>query len=156
MSLNSNFKGLLSLLNRFEAKYMVVGGYAVMLYTEPRFTKDLDIWVESTPDNAQKVFRALAEFGAPLAGMNPSEFAQPDVIYQLGMPPSRIDVLTSITGVVFADAWGRKTVASFGDLQAFFLNATDLIQNKRATGRPTDLLDCARLEETGKFAQDPE
>ena len=120
MSLNSNFKELLSLLNRFEAKYMVVGGYAVMLYTEPRFTKDLDIWVESTPDNAQKVFRALAEFGAPLAGMNPIEFSQPDVIYQLGMPPSRIDVLTSITGVVFADAGEERPLLRLGTSRRSF------------------------------------
>jgi hypothetical protein len=140
----------LSALNRCEAKYLVVGGYAVMVYTEPRYTKDLDIWVESTPDNALRVFRALAEFGAPLAGMNPAEFEQPDVIYQLGIPPSRIDVLTSITGVEFADAWGRKTVAMFGDVRACFINPEDLIQNKRATGRPTDLVDCARLEETRK------
>ena len=90
--------------------------------------------MESTLENAQLVFRALAEFGAPLAGMNPAELAQPDVIYQLGMPPARIDVLTSITGVDFAHAWGRKTVASFGELQAFFINARDLIQNK---ARPT-------------------
>jgi hypothetical protein len=133
---------------------MVVGGYAVMLYTEPRYTKDLDIWVEATPDNAQRVFRALAEFGAPLAGMNPGDFTQPDVIYQLGIPPSRIDVLTSITGVEFADAWGRKTVASFGELRAYFINVTDLIQNKRATGRATDLVDCALLEEARRFRPD--
>lgn len=156
MSLNSNFKDLLSALNRCEANYMVGGGYAVMLYTEPRYTKDLDIRVESAPDNAERVFRALAEFGAPLAGMNPGEFAQPDVIYQLGMPPSRTDVLTSITGVEFANAWGRKTVASFGELRAFFINAEDLIRNKRATGRPTDLADCARLEEARKFRPDPQ
>jgi hypothetical protein len=156
VSLNSSFKDLLSVLNRCEAKYLVVGGYAVMLYTEPRYTKDLDLWIESTPDNAQRVFRALAEFGAPLAGMNPEDFTQPDVIYQLGMPPSRIDVLTSITGVEFADAWRRKTDASFGDVPANFIHAVDLIQNKRATARPSDLVDCARLEEARKFRPDPE
>jgi hypothetical protein len=127
-----------------------------MLYTEPRYTKDLDLWIESTPDNAQRVFRALAEFGALLAGMNPEDFTQLDVICQLGMPPSRIDVLTSITGVEFADAWRRKTVASFGDVPATFIHAADLIQNKRATARPSDLVDCARLEEAQKFRPDPE
>jgi len=86
--------------------------------------------------------------------MNPSEFTQPDVIYQLGVPPSRIDVLTSITGVAFADAWERKTVSSFGEVRAFFISEADLIQNKRATGRPTDMVDCARLEEAGKFRRD--
>ena len=150
MSPNSNFRDLLSALNRCGAKYMVVGGYAVMLYTEPRFTKDLDVWVEASPENAPRVFRALAEFGAPLAGIQAGEFAQPDLIYQLGMPPSRIDVLTSITGVEFADAWVRKTEARFGDLQAFFIGCQDLLVNKRATARATDLVDCERLENIRK------
>ena len=111
MSPNSTFKDLLSALNGCGAKYLVVGGYAVMLYTEPRYTKDLDIWVEPSPDNALRVFRALAGFGAPLAGIHADDFAVPDLIYQLGVPPSRVDILTSISGVDFADAWGRRQKA---------------------------------------------
>ena len=110
MSLNSNFKDLLSALNRFEAKYMVVGGYAVIFYTRASIYQRIWTYGSNNQMNAQKVFRALAEFGAPLLEMNPGDFAKPDVIYQLGMPPSRIDVLTSITGVEFADALQRKTV----------------------------------------------
>ena len=147
MSPNSNFKDLLSALNGCGAKYLVVGGYAVMLYTEPRYTKDLDIWIEPSPDNALRVFRALAEFGAPLAGIHAEDFALPDLIYQLGMPPSRVDILTSISGVDFEDAWGRRKKAEFGDIQTMFISLGDLIMNKRTTGRTTDLADCERLEE---------
>ena len=118
-----------------------------MLYTEPRFTKDLDIWIEPSLDNAVRVFGALAEFGAPLAGIHAEEFAEPDLVYQLGMPPSRVDILTSISGVDFGDAWGRRKEAEFGDIQTVFISLGDLITNKRTTGRTTDLADCERLEE---------
>ena len=147
MSPNSHFKDLLSALNDCEARYLVVGGYAVMLYTEPRYTKDLDIWIEPSLDNAMRVFRALAGFGAPLAGIRPEDFAVPDLIYQLGIPPSRVDILTSISGVEFEDAWGRRKVAEFGDIQTMFIGLGDLIANKRTAGRTTDLADCERLEE---------
>jgi hypothetical protein len=148
VSPNSHFKDLLNALNGCGAKYLVVGGYAVMLYTEPRYTKDLDIWIEPSPDNAVRVFRALAEFGAPLAGIRAEDFAVPDLIYQLGMPPSRVDILTSISGVDFEGAWGRRTEAEFGDIQTVFISLGDLITNKRTTGRTTDLADCERLEES--------
>ena len=147
MSPNSHFKDLLSALNDCGAKYLVVGGYAVMLYTEPRYTKDLDIWIEPSPDNAMRVFRALAGFGAPLAGIHVEDFAVPDLIYQLGVPPTRVDILTSITGVDFEEAWGRRKVAEFGDIQTKFISLGDLITNKRTTGRTTDLADCERLQE---------
>lgn len=152
MNPNLHFKDLLNALNMCGAKYLVVGGYAVMFYTEPRYTKDLDIRTEAGPDNSMRVFRALAEFGAPLAGITPDEFAQPDVIYQLGMPPSRIDILTSITGVEFADAWERRTPSRYGDLPVHFISAEDLLRNKRATARATDLVDCERLEQAAKDA----
>ena len=147
MNPNSHFRDLLNALNGCGAKYLVVGGYAVMLYTEPRYTKDLDIWIESSPDNAARVFRALAGFGAPLSGIRAEDFAEPDLIYQLGMPPSRVDILTSISGVDFEDAWGRRQEAEFGDTSAMFIGLGDLIANKRTTGRTTDLADCERLEE---------
>ncbi len=125
---NFHFSELLKIFNANGVKYLVVGGYAVMLYTEPRLTKDLDLWVGDDGDNASRVFRALAEFGAPLEGVEPADFAKPDLIYQLGMPPSRIDVLTSITGVDFETAWARRSEADYGELTAPFmptLNARD-------------------------------
>jgi hypothetical protein len=146
---NSNFKDLLSILNAAEVRYLIVGGYAVMLYSEPRFTKDLDVWIEASPENAARVYRALAAFGAPLANVKAEDFAAPDLIYQLGVPPVRIDILTSITGVAFADAWPRRKLADFDDVPAHFIAIQDLLTNKRSTGRTADLLDCERLEEAG-------
>jgi hypothetical protein len=144
---NSNFKDLLSALNLCEARYLVVGGYAVMLYSEPRYTMDLDIWIDRTGDNARRVFRALAGFGAPLKGIESSEFTRPEIVYQLGMPPSRIDILTSITGVEFEQAWSRRTVSEFDGISVPFIALGDLIADKRQTGRLSDLADCERLEE---------
>src|SRR4051794_29299973 len=103
--MNSDFKELLRLFNERDVRYLVVGGYAVMKYTEPRFTKDLDVWVEASVENARAVFAALREFGAPLSGIAPEDFAAEGCIYQMGRPPARVDVLTSIDGVRFADAW---------------------------------------------------
>jgi hypothetical protein len=117
-----------------------------MLYSEPRFTHDLDLWVGESGDNADRVYRALAEFGAPLSGVEPADFAKPDLIYQLGMPPSRIDVLTSITGVEFEAAWAGRKEASYGDVVAPFLGLEDLLRNKRATARASDLADLEHLE----------
>ena len=118
-----------------------------MLYTEPRYTKDLDVWVRPAAENADRAFRALAEFGAPLAGIQPADFAKTDLIYQLGMPPSRIDVVTSISGVTFDEAWPRRKKADFDDIPVEFIGLDDLLSNKRAVGRASDLADCERLQE---------
>ena len=119
-----------------------------MLYSEPRYTKDLDVWVRPTIANASRVYRALFEFGAPLAGIDAAEFAKEDVIYQLGMPPSRIDVITSVTGVAFDEAWPRRREADFDDIAAHFIGLDDLLANKRSIGRASDLADCERLQES--------
>ena len=103
--MNSDFKDLLKILNDYKVRYLVVGGYAVMAYTEPRYTKDLDIWVEATPKNAKAVYKALREFEAPLANLKEADFATEGFFYQMGRPPARVDILMSIQGVVFADAW---------------------------------------------------
>lgn len=126
---------------------MIVGGHAVMHYTEPRYTKDLDVWVEAEPRNAVKVFNALAEFGAPLAEMTADDFAHEGFFYQLGRPPLRVDVLTSIDGVRFSDAWPRRERAGFGDRVVALISRADLIANKRAVGRHIDLHDAALLEQ---------
>src|SRR5271165_2267467 len=95
---NSDFKELLNLFENCEVRYLVVGGYAVMHYCEPRYTKDLDIWIEASPDNAQNVFRALAQFGAPLKGISPADFSTEDIVYQMGIPPARVDVIVTLDG----------------------------------------------------------
>ena len=144
--MNSDFAELLRSFNADDVKYLVVGGHAVMLYTEPRYTKDLDIWIEASEENAAKVFRALAGFGAPLAGLTPADFASEGFFYQLGMPPARIDILMSVDGVRFGEAWPNRRQAPLGGVPAWFIGRQDLIRNKRATGRPIDLHDAGLLE----------
>jgi hypothetical protein len=150
---NSNFKDLLRALKKCGVSYLVVGGYAVMLYSEPRFTKALDVSIDRSSENSGRVFRALAEFGAPLAGISAGDFAKADVIYQLGVPPSRMDILTSITAVEFAEAWPRRTSGQFDDVTATFTNRQDLLANKRATGRASDQVNCERLQESRERAE---
>jgi hypothetical protein len=115
MAENPHYKELLQLLNDFEVEYLIVGGYAVMKYGEPRYTKDLDVWVHNSARNAVRVVEALKKFGAPLGqdGINAETFAEKQVVYQIGVAPVRIDILTEITAVRFSDAW-KKRVASEG------------------------------------------
>ena len=120
-----------------------------MLYTGPRYTKDLDLWVEASEDNAARVFRALAAFGAPLAGMTPADFAAEDCFYQLGRPPARVDILMSIDGMSFEHAWNNRQQAALGSQQAWFICRADLIRNKRASGRHIDLHDADLLSGRG-------
>ncbi len=141
MADSPDFKELLRAFNEEEADYLIVGGYAVMKYTEPLFTKDLDVWVRDSPDNAAKVYRALAEFGAPLDkdGLVPADFASDDMTYQIGVEPTRINILTHVSGVTFADAWQNRVASTFFGLPVYFISLGDLIVNKRAAGRTTDL-----------------
>ncbi len=148
--MNSDFKELLCIFNEAGVRYLVVGGYATMLYTEPRYTKNYDVWVEASNENAERVFRALAKFGAPVAGMSVADFTTPDLVYMMGIPPARIDILTSIEGADFEGAWQRRREVRIQELLACFLSREDLIQNKRAVGRPQDLIDVQSLEGNSK------
>jgi predicted nucleotidyltransferase len=145
MFVNSDFSDLLRLFNANQVKYLVIGGYALIQYTEPRYTKDLDLWISADATNAQAVYRALREFGAPLADLTAADFAQEGYFYQLGVPPVRVDILMGIPGAVFADAWPRRMEVDFGGLVVPFISREDLIAAKRAAGRPQDLLDVEQL-----------
>lgn len=128
----------------------MIGGYAVVQYAEPRFTKDLDLWVSTDPDNAAAVYRALSEFGAPLEDLSEADFAEEGYFYQMGVPPIRVDILMGIDGVEFNGAWERRNEISFGELSVSFISLPDLIQAKRAAGRPQDLIDADLLSQCGK------
>lgn len=143
--MNSDFEELLKLLERYDVRYLIVGGHAVMLYTEPRYTKDLDIWVEASPENATRVYQALASFGAPLAGITAADFEREGYFYQLGRPPVRVDILMSVDGVRFEEAWSKRRLAPLGSVPATYIGREDLIRNKRATGRLIDLHDAEQL-----------
>ena len=145
--MNRDFAEMLSALSEAGADFLVVGAHALAVHGRPRATGDLDIWVRATPENAARVWVALASFGAPLSDLTVADLSSPGIVFQMGLPPSRIDILTGITGVTFEDAWPRRLVATVAGLQLPFLGRDDLLANKRATGRPKDLADVAALED---------
>jgi hypothetical protein len=148
MRLNSDFRDLLFEFNAAEVRYLVVGAYAVIFHAQPRYTKDLDVWVEPTEANAQKVFAALGKFGAVLDGVSAQDFARAGLTFQMGVPPNRIDVLTEIAAVTFADAWETRIDARYADQRIWVLGREHLLANKRAVGRPQDLLDIEKIEKS--------
>ena len=154
MAVSPDFKDLLRLFNRFRVKYLIVGGYAVIKYTEPRYTKDLDLWTKADVENASAVYQALKAFGAPLEDLTVDDFAHEGYFYQMGIAPVRVDILMSITGVTFEEAWPRRVEVNFDDVQTFVISLKDLIASKQASGRPQDLIDVALLrqvkEQSGK------
>ena len=141
MAENPHYKELLQFLNEFEVRYLIVGGYAIMKYTEPRYTKDLDVWVEKSAKNSHRLFDALKKFGAPLESdhINPTTFIESDVTYQIGLAPVRIDILTHITGVDFVEAWQRRVGGTIFGVPVHFISLIHLIVNKQATGRTSDM-----------------
>jgi predicted nucleotidyltransferase len=141
MAENPHFRELLQLLKNYEVRYLIVGGYAIMKYTEPRYTKDLDVWIENSPENASRVFAALKKFGAPLESDNitPKTFTRSDITYQIGVAPIRIDILTQITGVEFIAAWKARVRGTIFGVPVHFISLDHLTANKRATGRRSDL-----------------
>lgn len=146
--MNEDFLDLLGALNAAEARFLVVGAYAVAAHGRPRATKDLDVWVEASSDNAPRVLDALKRFGAPLGNLTQADLERPGNGFQMGVPPRRIDILTQISGVTFEDAWPRRVEAVFGEgLRCGVIALGDLIVNKTAAGRPQDVADVAALEQ---------
>jgi predicted nucleotidyltransferase len=141
MAENPHYRELLQALNEFQVEYLIVGGYAVMKYTEPRYTKDLDVWVHNSAPNSDRVFRALAKFGAPLSqdGITPESFTKGQIVYQIGVAPVRIDILTRISGVQFSDGWRNRVESTFFGVPVHVIALDDLIMNKQAMGRSADL-----------------
>jgi predicted nucleotidyltransferase len=146
VNLNRDFSELLSELNARGARYLLVGGYALSFYGRPRATGDLDLWIEATLLNADRVFRALANYGAPLEGVTPADLATPGTVLQIGVSPNRVDILTSVTGLTFEEAWENRKPVSFGDTPMFVISESDFIRNKRSVGRAQDIVDAQEIE----------
>lgn len=144
--MNPDFLDLLRAFTVADVRYLVVGAYALALHGRPRATGDLDIWVDATPDNARRVLQALAQFGAPTRDISQADFERPGVTYQIGLPPVRIDILTELTGLTFAEAWPERMRRPFGSIDVDFIGRDAFVRNKRATGRPRDLVDIQGLE----------
>jgi len=136
METQPDFRELLALFSAHRVEYLIVGGYALAFHGAPRFTGDLDIFVKPDAANAQRILTALEAFGFASVGLTPSDFAHPDQVIQLGVPPVRIDLITSITGVSWEEAWAGRTAGSYGDIPVYCIGRGQFITNKRATGRP--------------------
>jgi hypothetical protein len=146
MLTSHDFKELLSILAKHKVRYLIIGGYAVMKYTEPRWTKDLDLLIAIDPENARAVFVALKEFGAPLIGLTEEDFSDADSFYQMGRPPMRVDIMMSIPGITFEEAWVNREHVDIAGTTALFISRDDLIRAKQATARPQDLIDLENLK----------
>jgi hypothetical protein len=147
MEVQKDFKELLELFNRHNVEYVIVGAYALAHHGVPRFTGDIDIYVHPTPENAQKILAALDDFGFGSLDLTAEDFQKPGSVVQLGVPPVRIDIITSITGVVWQEADKGKNEGLYGDVPVYFLGREQLVANKRATGRKKDLADLESLGE---------
>ena len=146
MFVNSDFTDLLKIFNANNVKYLVIGGYAIVQYAEPRFTKNLDLWVSTAISNASSVYKSLVDFGAPLTDLSEKDFAEEGYFYQMGGSPVRVDILMGIPGLQFEDVRKNRVVVDFDGVMVKFISRKDFNKAKRAAGRPQDLIDADLLE----------
>jgi predicted nucleotidyltransferase len=144
--LNNDYKDILQSLSAEKAKFLLVGAYALAVHGYPRSTMDIDFWVKPDADNANAVFRALEHFGAPTGNISPSDLQAADTIFQIGIAPRRIDIITSIDGLSFDEAYAHSTSVEIEGIPVRVLSVEDIIINKRSTGRTKDLADVEMLE----------
>jgi predicted nucleotidyltransferase len=144
--LNQDFQEFIQSLNANGVRYLVVGGYAVAFHGHPRYTKDIDIWIEMMPENAANAVKALEAFGFGSLGLQAADFLVPDQIIQLGYPPSRIDLLTSIPGVTFDECYASRVEVKIDEVTVNFIDLEHLKKSKKASGRLQDLADVENLE----------
>lgn len=147
MEVQPDFRELLALFNAHKVDYIIVGGYALAFHGAPRYTGDLDIFIKPDPNNAQRILDALDDFGFKALGLTMDDFERPDNVVQLGVPPVRIDIITSLTGVSWEQAFAGRKKAKYGDIPIYYLGREQFINNKRALGRKRDLADLEALGE---------
>ena len=144
--MNQDFLDLLRAFVAHDVRFLIVGAYALAIHGRPRATGDLDVWVDATPNNAARVYEALRRFGASLDDVSERDFSVPGIVYQIGLPPGRIDVLTTqLSGLVFDEAWPTRLRGSFGEIETDFIGREAFIRNKLATGRAKDRVDVESL-----------
>lgn len=146
MPLNPDFRDILLAFEREQVEFLIVGAYALSAHGISRYTGDIDLWVRPTPENAARVWQALQRFKAPMSKITQADFCNPDNVYQMGLPPYQIDVLTSISGVEFESAYADRRILSIDDLRMPFLSLNDMLVNKRESGRDKDLVDVKLIE----------
>lgn len=145
MALNPDYKEILKTLNEYKVRYLIIGAYATIHYTEPRYTKDIDIWIERDPGNVGRLYKALKKFGAPLMDISEEDFMKEDMIYQIGVEPVRIDILVDLSGMSFKRAWAERTKARYDDVPANVAGLNELIKTKEKAGRKQDEADLEKL-----------
>ena len=148
MEVHPDFRRLLELFNEHEVKYLIVGGYALAFHGAPRCTADLDILVRTDEENAQRILEALDDFGFGSLDLTVGDFQPPDRVIQLGVAPVRVDLLTSLTGVTWDEAWSGRESTTYGDIAVCFIGREQFVANKRATGRRRDLADLEAIGES--------
>ena len=151
--MNPDFRDMLSALSAARVEFLVVGAYALAVHGVPRATGDIDLWVRPTRENAERTLEALRGFGAPLTGLTAEDLCRPGTVYQIGVAPRRIDLLTAIDGVGFDEAWSSRTPVEIAGLHVDVIGRAALLKNKRATGRPRDIADADRSRSTIRSAE---
>ncbi|MBI4655962.1 MAG: nucleotidyltransferase [Elusimicrobia bacterium] len=145
MEFSRDYKDLFKTLNKYKVKYLVIGAYAAIFYTGPRYTKDLDIWIQNDPENAGKVYDALKKFGAPLTNVAVKDFLDKKTVYQIGVAPVRVDILNDLSGINFKKAWLNRTKTNYDGIPIGIISIDDLIRAKKRVKRPVDNADLERL-----------
>jgi predicted nucleotidyltransferase len=153
MVFNPDFKEFIVSLNDNSVDYLIVGGYALAVHGIPRYTQDIDFWIQTTPSNIKKVIKALEDFGFASINLQESDFQDSENVIQLGYPPNRIDLLSAIDGVKFKEAFQKKMVIDLDGISVNFISFQDLMKNKKASGRLQDLADLENLEKIDKKRQ---
>ena len=142
---SSDYEDLFSTLDAYRIKCLVVGAHAVAVHAQPRFTKDLDVWIPPALNDSRRVYQALKAYGAPLRDLMAESFAESDLVLQIGVAPVRIDIMMSVPGLVAQEAWKRRVKTKYGNAVIHVLGLSDVIQSKRTAGRPQDKFDLAKL-----------
>ena len=145
MEIQQDFRDLLELFNAHKVEFIIVGGYALAFHGAPRYTGDIDIYVKPDAENAKRIMSALAEFGFGSVGLSAEDFEKPGQVVQLGVPPVRIDIITSIKGVSWNEAFSHRAPGKYGDIQVHYIGREQFIKNKRSVGRKKDLADLEAL-----------
>ncbi len=152
MDLSRDYEDLFKILNKHKVRYLLVGAYAVVYYTEPRFTKDIDVWVGAGLDNARSLFAALKEFGAPLKNITLEDLANERNIYQIGVAPVRVDILMGLPGMKFDAAWKNRKTSRYGKTPIHIIGIEELVRMKKKAGRLQDRLDLEKLRVYKKYS----
>lgn len=155
MPIPSDYRELLKILDKYKVRYLIVGAYAVVYHTEPRYTKDLDIWVKPEIENAARVYAALKEFGAPLEGIKIKDFTDSNLIYQIGVEPVRIDIIMDLSKIKFDSAWKKRDITTFEGVKVNIVGIKELIRSKQNSKRPLDLADIESLKSRLKIKKLP-